>query len=120
MTDEPLASGFIEVAETHPHMLRWPYPLSALGEVSHLWGVGIFVGAMLTGVAVSIWYVPPWFAVWWSVSKLTAHDYHMPETLILWTRTAALDTRKGELGGTSVSDNPRAWNVPLGMYDDAA
>lgn len=118
MEDEPLASGAIEVAETHPNMLRLPFPLASLGEVSHVWGVGIFCAGVLSGM-VDWKFVPMWFAVWKLVSVVSASDYHMAETLSGWMQTAALDRHKPEWGGTSVSDAPLSWDVPLGMYDDA-
>lgn len=93
--------------------------LTFLGEVSHVLGVLIFCGGMMTGVLIGLYWVAPWFAVWWSASKLTATDYHMPETLSRWMATAACDLNKRHWGGTSVTPNPCRWEVPLGIYDDS-
>jgi len=120
MEDEPLAVGVIEIAETHPSMLRLPiYPLTMLGEVSHVWGVVIFCCGVLCGM-ISWKFVPMWFAVWKLVAVVSASDYHMAGTLSVWLQTAALDRRKVQWGGTSVSDAPQDWDVPRGMFDDAA
>ena len=117
MHDEPLASGVIEVAETHPNMLRFPYPLSLLGEVSHVWGCFLFLGGLLTGSFVGVYWLAPWFFAWKAVSVATKNDYHMPNTVWVWLCSTAWDVRAADWCGTSVADNPRRWNVPKGYYD---
>ena len=116
MDEEPLDSHPIELAETRPIMLPFPF-LPWLGEVPKGAAILLFAVAGLAWLGFgSIKYFMPIFPAWWFIGWITQDNYHGTTHVKRWLETGGLHCldRKAQ-GGVSATPMPQLKNKPRGM-----